>query len=263
MKLEFACEVNIGPRPTNDDRAMILGEILDQRFLEGEAQTPAAAVVCDGCGGYAGGGTAAQTVLEVLRAGGPGIFESADALANLLEKAQRELMRKKAEVPALREMCTTVAGCLFLEKSLIVFHSGDSRIYRFDGSHLARMTVDHSVVQEMVDLGMIREDEALTHPRRNVITRCLGIECQPPEIRSSSGPIRPGEIFLLCSDGLWEALTPAAIRQILASPQSLGEKARALVRAAAENGSADNITACLCSCPGGEPAREEEPFILD
>ena len=64
MKLEFACEVNIGPRPTNDDRAMILGEILDQRFLEGEAQTPAAAVVCDGCGGYAGGGTAAETVLE-------------------------------------------------------------------------------------------------------------------------------------------------------------------------------------------------------
>ena len=113
------------------------------------------------------------------------------------------------------------------------------------------------------DIPMIREDEALTHPRRNVITRCLGIECQPPEIRSSSGPIRPGEIFLLCSDGLWEALTPAAIRQILASPQSLGEKARALVRSAAENGSADNITACLCSCPGGEPAREEEPFILD
>ena len=263
MKLDFACEVNIGPRPSSDDRAMILGQILDQRFLAGEARTPAAAVVCDGCGGYLGGGVAAQTVLETLSARGPGLYDGAEALAQALEAAQRELLGKKAEVYSLREMCTTVAGCLFTEEAVTLFHSGDSRIYRFDGSYLARMTVDHSMVQEMVELGMISEKQALSHPRRNVITRCLGIDCRPPEIQVR-GPIRPGEIYLLCSDGLWEALRPEQIEKILASPLSLGEKARLLVRAALELGSEDNITACLCQRPGGQeaPAAESE-FILD
>ena len=122
------------------------------------------------------------------------------------EEARRAVEGKKRELPELSEMCTTVAGCVFLEDRTFVFHAGDSRVYRYDGTSLARMTVDHSAVQSMVDAGRMSAEDGRKSPQRNIITRCIGMDCPPPEIYVSQSPVLPGEVFLLCSDGLWECM---------------------------------------------------------
>ena len=153
MKIQYAARVDIGPKETNDDRVLIDRQILDMTAGSGELSLPAVVAVCDGCGGYDGGGIAAQTVLETLSLEQPEALEDTGYLAQVLEACETAVSAKKEEMPSYSKMCTTVAGCVFLEDSTVIFHSGDSRIYRYDGWGLARMTTDHSAVREMVDMG--------------------------------------------------------------------------------------------------------------
>ncbi len=254
MTVEFAAWVDIGVRETNDDRVLIDGEILDRRAHSGALSLPAAAVVCDGCGGYAGGGIAAETVLARLAAETAEQLADESRLAECLAECERLVCEKQAELPNFSEMCTTVAGCVFGAASIVLFHSGDSRIYRCDRWGLAHMTVDHSAVQSLVDIGQLTEVEARRHPGRNIITRCLGIGAPPPEIYATRAPIGRGETYLLCSDGLWEAVEDEEIAEILQSGDSLPAMAERLVKRAKENRSDDNISVCLVAARGGEKA---------
>lgn len=263
MKIEFAARAEIGVRETNDDRVLINNEILDMSFLEGELTVPTYAVLCDGCGGYAGGGIAAETTLEVFRSADIEQLKEPNLLAEVLEQCQQAVKNKKNEFPEFSKMCATVVGCVFCENSVNIFHAGDSRAYRFDGTILARMTRDHSVVQEMIDSGQLTEEEARVCPSRNIITRCIGIEQYPAEIYVSNVPIDEGEMYLLCSDGLWEALEDTEIKEILSSELSVGEKANQLVEKALANGSDDNTSVCICSRVGGKTQVEKKPFVLD
>lgn len=264
MKLDFACCVHIGIRETNDDRALMLGRIFNQEAGSGAQETPALAAVCDGCGGYAGGGIAAAAVLETLNQVLPETLADAGALRSALDAAQEQLFAIKEQSPELYQMCTTVAGCLFAEDKTLIFHAGDSRVYRYDGFSLTRMTLDHSLVQEMMSLGRMTEEEARISPSRSVITRCMGVACLPPEIYVSRAPIAPGEIYLICSDGLWEYVEDVQMMAILAShDENLADTAHRLVALALEQESSDNITVCLCACPGTLAMPESTPFVLD
>ena len=210
MKIDFAAKVDIGAKETNDDRILIDGKVLDVGALGGMVDIPSVVAVCDGCGGYLGGNIAAQTVLDLLSDEDPGNLSDSTYLAQVLDNCQRAVMEKKAEMPHFSEMCTTVAGCVFCNDSTLIFYSGDSRVYRHDRWGIAKMTRDHSVVQDMIDMGEITPEEAEIHPKRNVISRCIGIEGRPPEIYISNTPINPGEKYLLCSDGLWESVKELA-----------------------------------------------------
>lgn len=263
MKIEFACRVEKGVRETNDDRALILHRILNEESFSGESEVPAAAIVCDGCGGYAGGGVAARMVLETMDQPMPEVLTDPERLAEVLEAAKDAVFRAKAQEPALAQMCTTIVGCVMDENRTVFFHSGDSRAYRFDGRYLAKMTVDHSAVQLMVDMGRITPEQALVDPARNIILRCIGIDADPPEIYTMNSPIAPGDIYLLCSDGLWEYVHDPELRRILSLPGTLAEKAEWLVQAALDAGGDDNITACLFARTGVQQVQEEEEFILD
>lgn len=263
MKIDYAARVDIGTRETNDDRILIDGRILNMNSCSGELTLPAIAVVCDGCGGYEGGGIAAQTVLELLSHETPEDLENTNYLAQVLENCEQALADKKAEMPSYPNMCTTVAGCVFLNSSIVLFHSGDSRIYRHDRWGLARMTIDHSAVQQMIDMGQITEEEALTHPNRNIITRCIGISCLPPEIYVANTTINPGEKFLLCSDGLWESVTAEQIKEILSRDIPLDEMADVLIKTALDQGSDDNISVCICASRESAVVTEDKPFILE
>ncbi len=263
MTLDYAGYVTIGIRETNDDRALILGAILDQTCFHGRQEGPGLMVVCDGCGGYAGGGIAAQAVLEILQCAGTAFLTDEPAVAEALETAAKAVEQKKAAMPEFAAMCTTVAGCVFLENSTMIFHAGDSRVYRYDGYGLARMTVDHSLVQNLVDAGRLTEEEARVSPQRSTITRCIGVPCPPPEIYVSEAPIAPGEIYLICSDGLWEVLQPGDIKAIFQSGWDLPTMAEQLVAAALQAGSDDNISVCLCSRPGEVRREAAEAFVLD
>lgn len=263
MKLEFAARVEIGPKETNDDRVLVSGQVLDMCSTEGSVDTPTVMAVCDGCGGYAGGGIAAQTVLEFLSFEVPEALSDGKYLADVLANCEQMVIEKKRELPQYNAMCTTIAGCVFGEDGTVVFHSGDSRVYRYDQWGLARMTRDHSVVQEMVDLGEITPEEALEHPRRNVISRCIGVGAPAPELYVSHVPICAGETYVFCSDGLWESVRDVQIKEILDSEMSLPQKVDLLIEKALAQGADDNISVCICSAEGAVDTVEEQPFILD
>lgn len=265
MEMSVAAVVDIGVFHTeNDDRILVGSQVLDQNSFQEVARFPYVAAVCDGVGGYAGGGYAAQWILSALGQ------ENADELSRdgVLEKtiadANERLINAKREMAGYADMCTTIAGVLFTEEGQLVFHAGDSRVYRYDGQYLSRMTVDHSLVRELVDNGVISEQEAAVSPDRNKIVRCLGTEnTPPPEFYRVKGALRAGEIFMICSDGLWEGVSDTTIKETLAKGTSLLESCRELVELAKAGGSDDNISVCLCGMPGGRITEEEEPLFLD
>lgn len=263
MMIDYAARVEIGKKETNDDRVLIDSQILDMSSSEGELILPAMAAVCDGCGGYDGGGIAAQTVLELLSYETPESMGDSNYLAQVLENCTQAVFEKKVEMPSYSKMCTTIAGCIFLNNSIVLFHSGDSRVYRYDGFVLARMTIDHSAVQQLIDMGQITEEEALTSPNRNVITRCIGASCPPPDIYVANTAIAPGEKFLLCSDGLWESVPAEQIKEILSRDVSLDELVDVLVETALNQGSDDNISVCICAARGSTTITESKPFVLE
>lgn len=263
MKIDFAACVDIGPKETNDDRTLVAGQILDMMSHGGTTDIPAVIAVCDGCGGYAGGGIAAQTVLEFLSFEDTATLADVNYLTQVLDNCQQMVMEKKEEMPQFAAMCTTIAGCVFCDDSIVIFHSGDSRVYRHDRWGLAKMTRDHSVVQDMIDMGEITPEEALEHPKRNVISRCIGINGPSPEIYVSRTPINPGEKYLFCSDGLWESVKDAEIREILDSELTLQQMVSTLIERALEQGADDNISVCICAGQGTVNVVEKKPFILD
>lgn len=263
MKINYSVKVDIGQKETNDDRVLISDKIVNISIDTGTMESPGVAVVCDGCGGYAGGDIAAQTVLETIKDENVDELLDVNYLAYVLKKCKEKVFIKKEEMPQFTAMCTTIAGCIFGEDKTVIFHSGDSRVYRFDGTYIAQMTIDHSAVQGMVEMGEITEDEAMINPRRNVITRCIGIDCLPPDIYVSNCPISPGEMYIICSDGLWECMRNEQIVEILSRDTSLEDKARDMVETALANGSDDNISICICARDGERIAKELKPFILD
>ena len=246
MKIEYAARTEIGKREANEDRVLINGKIINNSYIAGEITLPAIAVICDGCGGYDGGDIAAETVLELLSYENPSDLKDVKYLEKVLENCVQAVNEKKEEMPEYSKMCTTIAGCIFLSDSIILFHSGDSRVYRYDKWGLVKMTLDHSAVQQLIDIGQITEEEALKHPDRNVITRCIGALCPPPEIYVVNNPISSGEKYLICSDGLWESVPAKQIKDILSSEMSLSQMTDSLINSAINLGSDDNISICIC-----------------
>lgn len=264
MKIDFVARVDIGKKETNDDFVLVSGQILGRDSYSGtDVELPAVAAVCDGCGGYAGGGIAAKTVLQTLASEMPEDLADVDYLVQVLDSCQEKVMKKKTEMPQYSKMCTTIAGCVFSDTDIIFFHSGDSRVYRCDRWGIARMTRDHSVVQNMVDLGQITQEEAKVSPRRNVINRCIGMDGTAPEIYISHVPINAEEKYLICSDGLWESVTDAEIKEILDGNMTLQQMADMLIAKALNQGADDNVSVCICAGQGTAVIEEDKPFILD
>jgi PPM family protein phosphatase len=140
---------------------------------------------------------------------------------------------------------TTLTGAALVvddgEPVFAVFNIGDSRVYRFADNELTQLTVDHSVVQELVDAGVLERDQAEHHPEANVITRAIGFHDDPdPDVWAV--PARPGLRLLLCSDGLTKEVGDDRIRLHLAAGMPCDETAAALVDAALAAGGRDNVT---------------------
>lgn len=266
MDIRTAVVVDIGTTyDKNDDRALIETVIYQDGIGERVLQTPFLAAVCDGVGGSAGGGYAANLILTQLAGLPAAELSQPDALADALANADRKLKEEQLLLPEYARMCTTIAGVVFLEEKMLIFHAGDSRVYRYDGLYLTRMTKDHSVVQELIDLGNLTEEEALSYGGRNQITRCLGSKISLlPEIYESRLPLQPGETMLICSDGMWDVVSPSQIREVLRRDCSPAEKAQTLVQLAKEQDSPDNITVCLCVAPDAPiQTGNSTPYVLD
>jgi serine/threonine protein phosphatase PrpC len=200
-------------------------------------------VVADGMGGAQAGEVAAGVAVQQLE----GLRTPAQAadLVRAIEEANRLIRRMAAEDPGRAGMGTTVTAALLSDGGrLEVLHVGDSRAYLLREGRLRRLTRDHSVVAEMVDRGTLTPEEAESHPHRNVITRALGAEAEV-QIDHETETLRPGDVILVCSDGLSGHVEDEEIERVLGEAPSLEAAAAALVEHANAAGGADNVTVLL------------------
>ncbi|MGN6324790.1 PP2C family protein-serine/threonine phosphatase [Pseudolysinimonas sp.] len=199
--------------------------------------------VADGMGGHAAGDRASAIVVERLGRERGAAFLDLRRLERAIVEAAHEIDELGDATPS--GMGTTLTGAALVvddgEPVFAVFNIGDSRVYRFEGNELVQLTVDHSVVQELVDAGSISRAEAERHPEANVITRAIGFHDDPdPDVWAV--PARPGLRLLMCSDGLTKEVGDDRIRLHLAAGMPPGETAAALVDAALAAGGRDNVT---------------------
>jgi serine/threonine protein phosphatase PrpC len=207
--------------------------------------------VADGMGGHSAGDVASNAVVTRLAeaadiAAGTGETITAEAINIALGLAVTDM--KSGEGVTDLGTGTTVTGVALAIVSdapqLIAFNIGDSRVYQLTAGVLEQVTVDHSVVQELVDAGRITREEADVHPHGNVITRAVGFH-EPPVPDYRILPLSVGQRILVCSDGLTKELTAYGIRHFLMSNPLAADAVAALVTAALENGGRDNVTAIV------------------
>lgn len=264
MGLKIAVAVDIGRvSEKNDDRALAGEHIYNNEQGMINADIPALVAVCDGVGGYGGGGLAAEIALQELKKYPPEELENAVKLESVLKKIELIIEEKQSENTECANMCTTIAAVIFGKDKMTFFHAGDSRIYHYDGCFLRQLTNDHSKIQEAIDGGIVSIQEANKLINRSVITRCLGRGTKIlPEIQVSNITIEEGEFYLLCTDGLWDVIGRKQMKDILDNEQSLLEKARMLVELAKKCGSEDNISVCICGLSDTIQKAEDEIFFF-
>lgn len=200
------------------------------------------AIVSDGMGGHFSGGDASRLTVEVMS---ETYYEENDhdpsrILEESLCKANREVFHQVGE--GRNGLAgTTCTAVVFFPDRLIIAHAGDSRAYLIRNGGMEQLTHDHSVVGEMFRQGMLDEEEARTHPRRNVITKAIGLREEVTPDMSHSEVFEQGDIVVICSDGLFSMLREKEIREI-ASSIDPDKACRRLVDRANEEGGDDNIT---------------------
>lgn len=204
--------------------------------------------VCDGMGGHVGGATASQIavkcILEYISSSN--LASPSVEINNAIVVANQEILDAANTNPELKGMGTTCTVLLVTKDSIHIGYVGDSRIYVLSDNRLYRITKDHSFVQTLVDAGVISDSEAESHPRKNELTRALGVR-QVVEPTISQQPITPkkGDVFMLCSDGLCGLVNDSSMQEILTKNYELNAAARELINAAKNAGGHDNITVQL------------------
>ena len=207
------------------------------------------AVVCDGMGGANGGNIASKIAVEVIgsriRDGyneNMGISSVERLLDSAMATANVGVYDRAQQQAELIGMGTTVVTAITCNRTAYISHVGDSRLYLWRDGVLTTVTRDHSVVQGLIESGQITEEEARSHPRKNYITRALGV------VAEESGEydelaLEQGDRLLLCTDGLTNEVAPDIMADLLTKPAE--EALEALIRAALDHGGSDNITAVL------------------
>lgn len=259
MRFEKARTSRVGNRESNQDRALVIAD--DDAVL---------LAVADGMGGHDRGDLAAQAFVDTLRREflerdpmeDPSAF-----LRGALKRAHRTIVAVgRAHQPPIRPLTTGVA-CLVQGDMAHWAHVGDSRFYLLREDHVFFQTRDHTPVADLVAAGVITERQARVHPMRNQVNQCLGDADHPPRI--SVGPtafLQPGDVLLLCSDGLWANVTEARLLEILEN-DNLADAIETLAVTAEQKAwpQSDNITAVALRWEGleGETATTEELDAAD
>jgi PPM family protein phosphatase len=248
MRLVFAAATDVGRMRKNNEDSYL-------------SSKPVAAVA-DGMGGHSAGEVASAIAIEELAAlgrRGPWANETdaTDDLKQAILRANRRIREMAASDRKLNGMGTTLVALLEDGDMVHVANVGDSRGYLLRQGELSQVTVDHSLVQELVDDGRLSPEDAERHPQRSVITRALGID---PEVEFDlfTYKLQVGDRLLLCSDGLSDVVGPAQIRKVLLRVRSAQRAARELVTVANDQGGPDNITVIVVDAVDDATAEAEE-----
>ena len=202
-------------------------------------------VVADGMGGHNAGDFASsfavKIVVEAVKTDAD--YNPVKIIRHAIETANDELINQAERCASMAGMGTTIVVTTIVGNYVYVANVGDSRLYLMD-SKLRQITKDHSLVQEMVRLGELREEEARNHPDKNIITRALGAK-RGVNIDFFDLKLEPGSQILMCSGGLSNMLTDQKMEEILRGSDSLQKKGEKLIELANENGGRDNIAVIL------------------
>ncbi|HQP26968.1 MAG TPA: Stp1/IreP family PP2C-type Ser/Thr phosphatase, partial [Candidatus Syntrophosphaera sp.] len=218
-------------------------------------------LVCDGMGGHEGGEIASRLAVESIRKHFETNYVPGEELATITQSidfAQQKITERVELEPELAGMGTTLVLLLIQGVSYYIAHCGDSRIYLSRGGAINQLTKDHSEVQMMVESGIITQEQAATHPRRNFITKAIGHTSFAPDV---SGPyiLQQDDVFLLCSDGLTEYVKEDELHQQMEEEPQIA--CQNLVDMANDRGGNDNITIQIVQVQQCSPftLREELP----
>lgn len=237
LEIAFFGKSDVGFRRTNNEDIFIVNDEL--KFC----------LAADGMGGAAAGELAsrifAETATEVFSGTGDRTDKkSLDLVRKSFAVANKKILDHTARNIKHRGMGCTAELVSFSNGGYILGHIGDSRTYCLRDGKLRQLTQDHSFVQEQINQGLMTPEEAKNHRFRNVILRAVGVgDNLAPDILK--GKVLPGDLFLLCSDGLTDMVEDSLIMEILSSSISLPQKADGLILAAKSAGGSDNITVVL------------------
>jgi serine/threonine protein phosphatase PrpC len=216
-------------------------------------------ILADGMGGYNAGEIASGMATTFIKSELGRWLSQAGRHANAREvrrameicvdNANRSIFNAANSNPQYSGMGTTLVVGVFQDSRLMLGHIGDSRCYRVRDGQLAQITKDHSLLQEQIDAGLITPEQAATSTNKNLVTRALGVE-DAVLLEVNEHKVEPGDLYLMCSDGLSDMIDDPAIAGILTGESDLERKSIQLVEAANANGGRDNISVLLAHARG-------------
>lgn len=211
-------------------------------------------VLADGMGGYNAGEIASGMATAFIKSemarwlsetgNNANSREIKRALEICVENANRSIFNAASSNPQYSGMGTTLVVAVFQDARLLLGHIGDSRCYRLRNGELMQITKDHSLLQEQIDAGLLTPEQAATSSHKNLVTRALGVE-DAVMLELNEHSIEPGDLYMMCTDGLSDMANDAEIAVILESQMSIEQKAERLITVANEHGGRDNITVLL------------------
>lgn len=252
MTIRYAGRTEPGcVRNHNEDNLYVNGscrEAGNERFScadSGNTEMPAVFAVCDGIGGAKHGELASAIAVQCLK--GSTVYQDQEEILQMILKTNRTVCTQLGIRNGLASG-TTFAGLQLQQQKFSVWNVGDSRVYLLRDGVLRRMTKDHTQGQHMIDAGLIGEEDAERSPARHVLTQYIGIPEEEfllsPQIIAKAG-LRPGDRFLLCSDGLYDMVAEPQIGAVMhkcADPQAAVDQ---LIQSALAAGGKDNVTAII------------------
>ena len=227
-------------------------------------------VLADGMGGYNAGevasGIAVKTILEMVTAAcktekrgdiesGTGYMRQTIVLRDAIHRANKVINQTAQSQPQCEGMGTTLVASLFYDNRVSIAHVGDSRMYRLRGNRFEQITMDHSLLQELVDRGFYSQEEAQRSTNRNYVTRALGVEANV-EVEVQEIEVQKGDYFLMCSDGLPDMVEDEDIHLTISTfandVRTVGEQ---LIKLTNDNGGRDNVSVILVRVADAFPAQ--------
>jgi protein phosphatase len=239
--VEVACLSDVGRQRENNEDSCLYWEPQDEKEFRRKGRL---AIIADGMGGYEGGQEASRLAVETVREIYDQVFDQdpQSALVKAFAFAHERIQSYAEAHPELRGMGTTCTALVIRGHELHFAHVGDSRLYLIRGFVLSRLTRDHSYVGRLVENGIVRAEDAESHPQRHILTAALGSGNEvAADVSQQAVPLQPSDTLVLCTDGLWGQVKEQEVVNMVNEfdPEKC---CRALVNKALEKGGPDNIT---------------------
>jgi protein phosphatase len=227
-------------------------------------------VLADGMGGYNAGevasGIAVKTIINLVKESAlredlsipdkeTGLKRSSIILRDAIHRANKIIYHTSKTQPQCEGMGTTIVACMFHDNKVSIAHVGDSRLYRLRDSRFEQMTLDHSLLQELVDRGFYSQEEAQRATNKNYVTRALGVE-QNVDVELHEEPVQRGDYYVLCSDGLSDMVEDEDIHLTISTfNANLDTVAKQLIQLSNDNGGRDNVSVVMAHIVEPFPAK--------